>query len=604
MPGTITELLVELSTSINGILRRRETPAAAVPPAPPRQAPRRGRRKPPGGWEDPDAVGQELPTLFDPQAPVEQPHVPPRSRHIHGAASASEALELAVEGTAPVLDIFTTAFEDIKDFDEAVGSKAVSEGLQGVAETGANILSLAGAAGSAGMGAHQVYRAVTDEGMSRGDRALTILEATERLTLATARGTGSVMTQVTHHLNAASSGVATVSAAGGGISSGVSIVTSTIQLYSGIQEAMRRTGVRATSIALLALLDYMQDEKIRQDSFAHQILKSEASKKRYFIEAESIPLNLSPYYWFCFKYHRTMFGEVRSAIERLAIPLITLAAGILGVIMIATSVASGGIALIVMGGVAAAAGLAFAGYRFGKYFQSEKAFQDLLSEPRNTTPLLQVPGLHTPSSSNATIQMTEKEKAQLSACLTFKHRFVGRVLKKFGSSNVIPGATLGDWFRFKLSQDLLDLCYKGGLDDPDADFATGFSQEPQFRGSRRYKDEITQGIATDVLKSASDDIQNLMTRGVWETIKSDVSEHSWRASLAEITVYMDQYTPIRDLIERSERSGQRSRRGASAAAGPDYIFAADDIPPELIQKMIDIETKLLKVFFSMIRVNA
>lgn len=587
---TITSILIELGTKIQQNIDLND----------PKPVQPRVRRQ----GQSADQSGQEMQmqTPLLPTGPTAPPlHRPQKT--IYSSSSGSDVSENFIGGVNPALGVAGTASDQLSYWNQS--GKVGLIPAASTASAVAGVTSLLGVFNVVSESAALATAMTEDDEMSKITAAATIADGVERIGVAIANTTGSIATSTSQFLDAihkAAGFSSTMGVAGSGILSGVGIMSSTLDLYESIQEAVRYAGVRKTSLAILGLLSVYNstvEELLASDlSGFKRVFKSEASIKKSFLNSDNYTCanQLAPYYWFCFKYHRSFFGHLRFIIEKVGLPLIGLAAACLSIAMLSTSVASGGITLVSLGAVAAAGGVLFSGYKMGKYAQSVGAFQDMLAEQ---------------------MYVSEKEERQIAECLGFTHRVFGsyahkmmRPIDSYRGRLRAPGVTLGDWYRFKLAQDLLNLVYENGTDD------LAFRSEPYVFFTAEHTHTIRAQLTNpnhtanlDGLGNVAEDMKFLFTRGVWEVIKADLSEHAWRLALQDIDKLLRQYAAVRDsywnaTIESSARDRSKSLGGvASPRRNPRDSMRLEVSASEYERHLERVETPLLKIFFGMLRVN-
>lgn len=237
--------------------------------------------------------------------------------------------------------------------------------------------------------------------------------------------------------------------------------------------------------------------------------------------------------------------EVKSQIEALGLPALALAGAVLSIVMLGVTVASGGTALLAMSVVAAAAGFGFAAYRFGKYIQSENALADLLKTGQ--------------------IVLSESDKEQLKACIAKSHSLYGNLRDR-----ITGGATLGDYFRLKLAQMLLNAYHNDRLDLENEPVHSGASS-PLFDAHNRLRQYLAvarntqagsptiptaeQNLAlTAEVNLASMIMREMLVGAVWEVIKTDVAELDWRRAMQNLPQlnYTDKVKTFFQLIRKNK----------------------------------------------------
>lgn len=597
---TITGILIELGTKVQQNIMLKKS----IKPIAPHK-----KRKENDAWIE----LQEL------SVPENLAHASAENRQIHGS-SAGSTTEAIVSNITPVLSIAGATNDQL----ELLAAELALTGGQWSVSAPAFTLAVVTAGFSASTFISEeiaTLRALRDDpSMSKQQKALTIIDGLERSTIAAANMHGSTTTALSQLLKAVKPGPLAdiLGVAGSGTLAGINVLSSLLELYSNIQEAVRYGGIRKTSLALLTLLS-VYDEEVKKIT---NPFSSEASIKRSFLTDSRCSVTLAPYHWFCFKYHKTVFGHMRFGIEKIGIPLLGLATGCLSIALISTTVASGGIALVTLGGVAASAGVLFSGYKIGKYAQSVSAFQELMRPQAHSNPTEE-----TVFSTIPTITLNEKDERQISACLGFRHRFFGIKAHKlrhpidaYRGQLHAAGVTLGDWYRFQLAKSLLELIYQYGTE---SDETTGFRHDPNVFFASRQTRELRQLLSTheynhDNMQAIrqnfdwiSSDLNMLLTRGVWEIIKADLSEHTWRAALQEIEKYLPHYCAIRDsfMVDSQSISSRRPPPSSSSSSSQpkrpsDDLMFLDDTAKTRSDQIEAVETRLLQILFGMLRVNA
>lgn len=246
----------------------------------------------------------------------------------------------------------------------------------------------------------------------------------------------------------------------------LSLASNLLEVMNSIRAVIRFVGVHKVATTLIVCLSNMFE---LNGVAAPNVSEFESTWKQKLAtgySATKIPdVNFSALVWFCYKYKRGISGIIKTHTERLALPVLALGGTILGMVILTSSVPIAGqiVGGIIGTGVVAMFSLGFSIYRTGKYIQSRNAFREILKDPAQ----------------RITLNATRAQLELLAACLSAKHT-IGGFLKWGGGTldftknphSIVPGATIGDFFRLKLSLMLMhffleeDRHYDGVFDDP------------------------------------------------------------------------------------------------------------------------------------------
>jgi len=262
---------------------------------------------------------------------------------------------------------------------------------------------------------------------------------------------------------------------------GVGLITNLVALADGIQWLYRSYGRRVAAQTIFVLL--MQNPETAQIPLKTSILQSSANLKTSYFD------NLTPLMgsmcWLSYKYRPDWFVEAQSVIQRLALPLLGLAAAIMSLIIIGTSAPSLGIVPIVISSAAAAIGIGFIARRGVKFLQSKQYFG------KHILPFL-----------------SSQEHKELHFCLKGSHRLFG--------------ATVGDYFRYQIALMLLSDLQINYLN-----YDTGHNslKRTTLHSTHKRVLKVTEMVQTSMMEALWGILRKDLGHLTFSKLHSEVCEH-------------------------------------------------------------------------------